>query len=242
MSLWEKIKEPHHKDLTLFRYERKFFVENTSSKEIERVVKNHPRFFKEIHHVRKINNIYFDTLERDNFVDNIEGAKDRVKFRIRWYGDLKGLVPKPKLEMKIKAGLLGTKRTFNLSSFVFDRKLSRIMLQNVFRDSNLPDDVASQVLQQWPTLVNRYNRKYFQSRDKKFRVTIDDEQWFYNIRSIGNTFLSKFKDFDNIILELKYDQKYFKEAHEVSTLFPFRMTKSSKYSRGVYGTSGIQMS
>jgi len=241
--MWPKnIKEPQIKDISLFRYERKYFISDANKHQVVFVVKNHPAFFKEIYHERVINNIYFDTIEKDNYVDNIEGSTNRVKFRIRWYGDLKGKVLKPKLEMKIKVSLLGAKRTFPLQPFTFDEKISRSELQDVFRNSNLPDDVLSQVLQQWPTLVNQYRRIYFQSRDKKFRVTIDDKQRFHAIRSIGNTFLSTFKDDHNIILELKYEQQYFEEAERISSAFPFRVTKSSKYARGVYGTSGIQMS
>jgi len=229
-------------ELSKYRYERKFFITEATKKQVEYVVKRHPGGFKEIYHERVINNIYFDTLDRDNYVDNIEGAKSRTKFRIRWYGDLMGPVPKPKLEMKIKEGLLGTKRTFSLKPFVFDTQITRLQLGRTFKDAELPADVLVQVLRQWPMLVNQYRRKYFQSADKKFRITIDDKQRFYAIRAMGNTFLSKFNDDDSVILELKYDQRYFEEAEQVSAKFPFRMTKSSKYARGVYGTSGIQMS
>lgn len=241
--MWPKnIKEPQYMDISQFRYERKYFITEATKHQVKFAVKSHPRCFSEIFHERIINNIYFDTLERDNYVDNIEGSKDRVKFRIRWYGDLMGSVTKPKLEMKIKIGLLGAKRTFALQSFSFDNNISRKGLQEIFKNSDLPDDVLSQVLQQWPTLVNQYRRVYYQSKDKKFRITIDDRQRFFAIRPIGNTFLSKFRDDHSIILELKYEQQYFDEAERVSSAMPFRLTKSSKYARGVYGTSGIQMS
>ena len=232
----------HDEDLYKYRYERKFFISEATKEQVEYIVKRHPRFFREIYHERVINNIYFDTLDRDNYVDNIEGATSRTKFRIRWYGELTGLVHTPKLEMKIKEGLLGTKRTFSLNPFVFDTHITRFLLSRTFKDAELPPDVLVKVLHHWPTLVNQYRRKYFQSADKKFRITIDDKQRFYAIRSMGNAFLSKFKDDHNIILELKYDQQYFQEADRVSTKFPFRMTKSSKYARGVYGTTGVQMS
>ena len=229
-------------ELAKYRYERKFYITEATKEQVEYIVKRHPRFFKEIFYERVINNIYFDTLDRANYIDNIEGSKSRTKFRIRWYGPLMGGVAKPKLEMKIKENLLGTKRTFALKPFEFGFQISRQELNRVFRASNLPDDVLSQVLQQWPTLVNQYRRKYFQSSDKKFRITIDDLQTFYAIRPMGNTFAAKFKDEKAIILELKYDQQFFEEANRISSFFPFRMTKSSKYARGVYGTLGIQLS
>ena len=84
-----------------------------------------------------------------------------------------------------------------------------------------------------PSLVNRYVREYFISADKKFRITIDNEQAFYGIKNKYNSFLNKFVDFDNTILELKYDKGHDSEASIISSQFQFRMTKSSKYVNGM---------
>ena len=45
-----------------------------------------------------------------------------------------------------------------------------------------------------------------------------------NNRSIDN---------DSIIMELKYDQKYDLDSRRISTTFPFRFTKNSKYINGI---------
>ena len=42
-----------------------------------------------------------------------------------------------------------------------------------------------------------------------------------------------YQDNSNVILEIKYDDKYDLEAAKISNNFPFRLTKSSKYSRGI---------
>lgn len=216
-----------------YRYERKFFITELSREEAIHVVKSHPACFTEIFNERFINNIYFDSQDQVNYIENVEGNADRTKYRIRWYGDLMGHVKKPVLELKIKKGLLGRKRSFKLMPFDFDTTLNIHVLRNVFRNSVLDADVAREIMIQDPLLVNRYRRRYFMSADKNYRITIDDDQSFYKIKRLNNTFIRRDRDKTSIILELKYDQSLFDEAHTISNLFPFRMTKSSKYVRGV---------
>ncbi len=219
--------------ITQYRYERKFFITELSREQVIQIVKNHPACFREVFHERYINNIYFDSHDQVNYIENVEGNADRTKYRIRWYGDLMGAVKKPVLELKIKKSLLGKKRSFKLSPFTFDKTLDIYKLRQVFKTSVLDGDVAREVMLQDPLLVNRYRRRYYLSADNGYRITIDDDQSFYKIKRLNNTFLRKDTDKTSIILELKYDQSLFNEAHKISNLFPFRMTKSSKYVRGV---------
>lgn len=69
--------------------------------------------------------------------------------------------------------------------------------------------------------------------DKRFIITIDDKQSFYKISTFGNCFLYKVDDFSNVILELKYNVEHDSQASIISNLLPFRVTKSSKYIRGI---------
>ena len=103
-----------------YRFERKFFITGLTKYEIESVVKLHPAIFSEIFHKRHINNIYFDTFSLKNLHDNVEGASDRIKVRIRWYGELYGYIEKPVLEIKIKNGLLGKKISVPVEPFTLN--------------------------------------------------------------------------------------------------------------------------
>ena len=98
-----------------YRYERKFLIRDLSVQEIETIIKLHPNFFSEIYYQRNVNNIYFDSLELESYQDNVTGSAQRVKTRIRWYGELFGLIEKPVLELKIKSGFLGRKESFHIS-------------------------------------------------------------------------------------------------------------------------------
>ena len=102
------------------RYERKFFITELSQYEVECIVKIHPAIFSEIHHKRFVNNIYFDSYNLKNFRENIEGATDRIKIRIRWYGDLFGYIKKPVLEIKIKKEFLNKKISIPIKPFILN--------------------------------------------------------------------------------------------------------------------------
>jgi len=84
-----------------------------------------------------------------------------------------------------------------------------------------------------PLLITRYGRKYFQSSNGIYRITLDTDFIFYLIDSQNNTFLNNYFDDTNVILELKYNNSFNTDAHWITNHFPFRMTKSSKYVSGI---------
>lgn len=214
------------------RYERKFMIDAMDYYAVEQQVRIHPAAFSPIFHPRYINNIYLDTNEFDFYFDNVSGRSSRKKARIRWYGEKEGFVEKPVLEFKIREGMLGNKLSFPLKSFSVDGNLSNEMLQNVFRNSGLPDWALENLLFMKPALLNRYRRKYFLSFDGRFRLTIDDELTYFGIGS-NNNYLSERYATEDVIVELKYDLENDKEAAFVTNELPFRFTKSSKYVNGI---------
>ena len=48
----------------------------------------------------------------------------RTKHRIRWYGKPQNKVKNPKLELKIKKGLVGSKLSYDLPSFQLDKNFN----------------------------------------------------------------------------------------------------------------------
>jgi len=214
------------------RYERKFMIDAMSYHSVEQQIKLHPSAFSPIYHPRYINNIYFDTNELDFFYDNVSGKSSRRKARIRWYGDIQGVINKPVLEFKIREGMLGNKISFPLKSFEVDETINQEKLYKVFRESDLPLWAIENLLQLKPALLNRYRRKYFLSFNKKFRLTIDNELSYYGIGGNNNNLLESYSS-DDIIVELKYDRKYDDVATLISNKLPFRLTKSSKYVNGI---------
>ena len=158
-----------------------------------------------------------------------------MKVRIRWYGDLFGFIKKPVLELKIKKGFLGGKLKYPLDSFYLGSDYSLEVQQGIFAKSGVPDILAEHLKSLKFTLLNRYSRKYFESADHKFRITIDFDMEFYKIDSTNNSFIERIVDHNNAVLELKYSDKDDDDAGYITNHFPFRMTKSSKYVSGIEG-------
>ncbi|MFC1964386.1 VTC domain-containing protein [Chloroflexota bacterium] len=216
-----------------FRHEKKFIVSHLSRYEIESIVKLHPAMFSEIYYQRFVNNIYFDTVNMSNYISNLSGISHRLKARIRWYGELFGLIEKPVLELKIKKGFLGSKVRFPLESFCLDNNYLQEVQQDIFAKAKVPDILAEYLKLLRFTLLNRYSRRYFESADKKFRITIDFGMEAFRIDPISNSFIEIIVDRNNTILELKYSEESDEEAGFTTNCLPFRMTKSSKYATGI---------
>src|SRR5688572_29998156 len=121
--------QPVKEQPEVLRYERKFLITNYSYKDVLQILKFHPACFSEIFEERSINNIYFDTPGLLHYYDNIEGSPDRLKVRIRWYGELFGPVDKPVLEYKIKKGLMGKKESHALRPFVLNEKFNKAEIE-----------------------------------------------------------------------------------------------------------------
>lgn len=217
-----------------FRYERKYVVPKSMPlKELVEIVKDNSAFFREVFYERQVNNIYFDTNSFKYYFDNVDGVADRQKVRIRWYGDTLGSLKKPKLEVKIKNGLVGDKWTFDLNPFALDSSITARRLQQLFTESNLPMPIYEMVRDLNPTLVNSYARRYFVSENQKFRITLDYDVFYRNIKSQMNNF-NKIPQWDPFnVVELKYGLEDDKLANSISNHFPFRLSKNSKYVNGV---------
>mgnify|MGYP003973035673 CR=1 FL=1 len=216
------------------RYEYKFSVLYLNRNEVENVIKSHPAMFHEIYFKRSVNNIYFDNSNLTSFVDNIEGFRDRKKVRIRWYGSLFGLCKEPTLEIKYKKGLLGWKERHSLKDFNLDidkhfdyKSIFKYLIERKDFDIHKLD---LQLLS--PKLLNRYERTYYLSYDKKYRITLDNKMEFYSINPITNHF-KIFSDEEKTVVELKYNQEHAEGARLITEYFPFRVTKNSKYVIGI---------
>ena len=214
------------------RFERKFLITDMHYADIEQQVRIHSAAFSPIFHSRIINNIYLDSNDLDFFHDNVSGKGSRKKARIRWYGEMYGLIEKPVLEFKIREGMLGNKLSFPLKPFTVDADLTMEKLNTVFHESKLPVWALEVLLQIKPALLNRYRRQYCLSFDRKFRLTMDDQLSYYSIGNNNNTFIENFKS-EDVIVELKYDYENDDAAPAVTNHLPFRLSKSSKYVNGV---------
>ena len=215
------------------RHERKFTLSDFPRQEVVRLIKHHPAFFRPIFYPRQINNIYLDTPDFKFYKDNVKGISERKKVRIRWYGETFGEAQRPRLEYKLKEGLLGDKWIFPLPNFDIKQGFSIADLQALWQRANLPEAIRKDLELLHPSLLNTYQRTYFQSADKDFRLTLDENLSYYRVNNRANLFLTKRTDSEALIVELKYAPEVDNVANKISKLFPYRLDKSSKYVNGI---------
>ena len=215
------------------RFERKFIIPERLTHSIEEVIKSNSALMRKIFYPRFVNNIYFDNPSFRFYFENIDGVCERMKMRIRWYGNLKDRIKKPVLELKQKHGLTGTKSFFRMPSFNLSDIYQPGFLSSLFQKANLDMRKKNLILSLKPTLINRYQRKYFLSLDQKFRLTIDDHLEYFPVSSPEQLSSGGLKDSLSMIMELKYSPIYQLESANLTQEFPFRVIKNSKYVRGV---------
>ena len=221
------------KDNNQYRCERKFIVDQMDSQQVMMMVKLHPAVFIMVYPPRYINNIYFDTKDMSYYHENVSGAKERRKVRLRWYGDMIGEHNKPVMEFKIKDGFVGTKQHYTLEPLTFRQDVDSDHFQKVIDKSDIPQQVKYYLRDLDPVLVNRYHRYYFETIDRRFRVTVDEGMSYYNLCRFSNSFRYRYLDNRNIVIELKYDKEIDHIASKISQSLPFTVTKNSKYVQGI---------
>ena len=223
-----------------FRYERKFLVAGPATNLVDSILKRHPSFFREIYQERQVSNIYLDSPALKSMRDNIDGNKNRTKTRIRWYGPIDAQANKVTLELKIKRGLVGKKVSFALAPLASRGGCSPQITDQLFAESQLPDNLRLHLSLLRPTLLNSYTRRYFLSADGHFRITVDRVLRYYPATAAGLSLISQ--DRETVVVELKFDVEHSGDADPIASALPFRLSRSSKYVTGMQMVHGIQLS
>ena len=218
------------------RYERKFVYTHLSAEDlIDTEVLCNGFCFREIFHRRTVNNLYLDDQNMSFYRQNVAGDEEREKFRIRWYGDDFQDVTNPTVEIKKKFGAVGDKVSFKYSSFTaqLNTTAADLFKTKIEKIANANDDLklASSLACLQPSLYNSYERRYFLSACELYRITVDYNMTFYN-PAFSNFAVSKVA-LPDVVLELKYAVADDKEARHLSQQLSARLSKNSKYVRGV---------
>ena len=216
------------------RYERKIPIVGCGIEEIILALKTHPACFSQAYPERRVNNIYLDDYNLSSYSDNLTGQSTRVKFRIRWYGDA-AVIKQPVLEVKIKSGNIGTKRSFLLKEFSVSDLLSYDFVSVMIKSNQVLEDIACKLSICRPVLINSYVRNYFSSFDKKFRLTLDENIVYSKILKRSN--INCRNGINLVIAELKYEKQYDEDAASIMNYFNCRTDKYSKYVSGIVNIS-----
>ncbi len=110
---------------------------------------------------------------------------------------------------------------------------SRKDISALLQSSGPPSEISSYLSIMKPVLVNRYRRKYWCSRDERYRLTLDHKLWFSKFSAFRGQFLQQAAENANVIVEVKYDPEADDYFPAISNRFAFRQSRSSKYVSGM---------
>lgn len=215
------------------RYERKFIADALRLNEVLALVRRHPAAFREAYPARSVNNLYLDSPDLRGYHDHVNGVPHRTKTRIRWYGAWSGCIGTPTLERKFKRGLVSGKMCLGLPPLALNGGVSRAELEAAFDGASLPGLTRSALHYLCPSLLNRFQRHYFQSADRYFRLTVDSNLQFAATRPMAGGGGSFCAPAAMIVIELKFGLAEAETAAGVTNALPFRLARCSKYVLGI---------
>jgi SPX domain protein involved in polyphosphate accumulation len=205
-----------------YRFERKWVFNNNFLDVYNNLLKS-KFFFKEAFPNRLVNSIYFDDFNYTSVKENLEGDNDKMKIRLRWYGKNCYILKNPKLEIKIKKQFQNYKIIKKLDI------LNNLNIKNLKNAKFISETVNSIYNKKKiiPVSTTHYNRFYFISSNNLIRSTLDKNLSVSRVNN--NIFIPVFRNFNKIILELKYSGKYDDYVRKNINLISSRYSKNSKY-------------
>ena len=212
------------------RYERKFFIDRASAREVKFMIKVYPAVFRKLHPPRLVNNIYLESPRMACYQDNIDGISPRAKYRVRWYGETTQKKAAAVLEIKRKANLVGDKLRLPLGSWDATEPIYNSTVAQLVKSGT--GEATGPLANRRCILANCYRRSYFQSADGGFRLTLDEDVVFRAFRRDRLDERRVVRE-PATIVEIKYPLANDSRADAVSGYFPFRVARISKYVRGV---------
>ena len=184
----------------------------------------------------KVLSLYFDSPNLKTYHEKLDGLLNRKKFRFRVYEDnftSSGLVFS---EIKRKQGpvIIKDRSKIKLNSF------DSLSNNDFFNLKDLDSEFAYDLIKfnMTPSLLVRYQRQpFFSKDDKDFRVTIDYNLEFKNLRAKNKKFV-KYSD-DIVILELKFNGSMPKWFKGLIQSFNLSADTFSKYCSGIDACYGL---
>ena len=212
------------------RIEKKFICYDLNYKDVAIIIKKLKYIFIKNFPSRKINNIYLDDIDRSNYYNSIEGISNRYKTRIRWYGNFYGIAKSPKLEIKSKRNQTGFKNSYKLKDFKLNKYINNEnkLIENI--KDNVDNNIFLILKDKEIASINNYERDYFISFDKKFRITIDYNINFSHLK-FNKIISNRLKNIT--LIEIKCEEKNIKHLDRISNELPFKISRFSKYTEGI---------
>lgn len=192
--------------------------------------------FRETYPPRRVNNVYFDTIDLDAFSENLSGISSRTKVRFRWYG--KTVSPEGGvIEIKQRRNDVGTKAQIRTSGVLeLDGRSWRSVAEDLRGRISEKDELWLKNFDR-PSIINRYDRKYYESLNGNLRLTIDTNQVVFDqTKAAIPNFDRKSNLPDCAVVEVKFRPEESDYASTILKDLPIRRSRNSKYMVGVNST------
>ncbi len=157
------------------RFELKIPLFDTRPDRALGAIARHPLGFREVYPARWVNNLYIDTLGLDLYFQSLAGVSRRFKLRLRWYGERDAAIDEARLEWKWRESALGFKEVQRVPVNSKASAMSWLALRAAILPSLSPLQRERIASLHWPTVQNRYRRRYFFARCAGVRLTLDEQ-------------------------------------------------------------------
>ena len=207
----------------LKRYERKWVFHSIDHNQLFILLNRSNFLFMNQFSDRQVNSIYFDDENHTSIIQNIDGISEKKKYRLRWYGDFR-TITNPTFEIKSKKGFEVSKKNFDLPKMF---PLNLLDYNDIEKIELLINNNFNFKYKLFPILTTHYLRSYFISSNKLVRSTVDR-----NLKSLllyKNRNLNIIKEYEDIILEFKYDLNLDEYVRSNLGNISSRLSKNSKF-------------
>lgn len=214
-----------------YRYEIKFVCPGNFRSSFDLWRRSASQSLTRSYEERIVNGVYFDSLDLNDFHDNVIGLAGRAKTRIRWYGETKGPV-RTVLEHKLKHGRICRKE----STLLGDLDLPRMTWRELAEYLSAHTEPRSAVLANYfknPVIRNRYRRQYFETRGHRVRMTVDRDLTVFDPVTTPMVLGGMKRGMSVDIIEFKAPVDRAAELEHLLRDFPLRVSRFSKYVTGV---------
>jgi hypothetical protein len=195
-------------------------------------IRLHPEGFRVEHPSRRVNSLYYDTVNWDSLRDNAAGVSERNKMRLRWYGR-PGLVEGMQFEIKSRrAGLVYKQAEPVPGQFAFDESLSWFELTAVVSEASqlFCNDLRLLV----PAIMTTYQRDYYATFDGRVRLTVDTDISYHRVTGSSRAVFSPVPIDDEVtVIEVKGGPSESKRIAEITRALPLRIGRNSKFVNGI---------
>tara|TARA_B100000242_G_scaffold293376_1_gene271295 strand:+ start:842 stop:1495 length:654 start_codon:yes stop_codon:yes gene_type:complete len=213
------------------RYERKYEFNQGYEKVIRTFLKS--KNFKKIFPDRRVNSLYYDTVDKQIYFDSINGLSNKFKVRVRFYNNNENQnFEVGGFEIKRKYAELNKKDYLNSSESLLP--LDFFSNEYFSKDLRFPSNFKNIY---FPSVFISYQRNYFLSHNKEIRITLDYDLELYKANKNSNyIFIGPKRVYEKNILEIKYQENHqpdFNFLEDLSKNFNLNLSRSSKYCNAV---------